>query len=153
MLQFADIHVDFQYKPGSQADCLEPLCCRKGPPRTSALSSPSILQSRRFLCSFSARSSCGWFLVSGVFVTTVPSDLCRGTPVHCDLPFWTAQAIMGYAGKTEEVLHLAPLDAIHPTLFFSIRSISYTTRVTPHPTMCGISLVRISSTHFTRSTV
>ncbi|CAF1435418.1 unnamed protein product [Adineta ricciae] len=32
ILHLADIHVDFQYKPGSNADCLEPMCCRKGTP-------------------------------------------------------------------------------------------------------------------------
>jgi sphingomyelin phosphodiesterase len=29
ILQLSDIHIDFEYQPGSVADCLDPLCCRK----------------------------------------------------------------------------------------------------------------------------
>ncbi|CAF3896250.1 unnamed protein product, partial [Adineta steineri] len=32
VLHLSDIHVDFAYKPGSQADCSQPLCCRQGQP-------------------------------------------------------------------------------------------------------------------------
>ncbi|CAF4257182.1 unnamed protein product, partial [Rotaria sp. Silwood2] len=32
ILHLSDIHVDFSYKPGSQADCTQPLCCRAGQP-------------------------------------------------------------------------------------------------------------------------
>lgn len=32
VLHLSDIHVDFAYKPGSQADCSQPLCCRGGQP-------------------------------------------------------------------------------------------------------------------------
>ncbi|CAF1472859.1 unnamed protein product [Adineta steineri] len=31
VLHLSDIHVDFAYKPGTQADCHKPLCCRDGP--------------------------------------------------------------------------------------------------------------------------
>ncbi|CAF1680569.1 unnamed protein product [Rotaria magnacalcarata] len=68
VLQLADIHVDFEYKPGSEADCLEPLCCRKGPP-------------------LPGHPGAGFW----------------GTSLHCDLPYWTAQAILEYASKTEEI--------------------------------------------------
>ena len=33
VLHLSDAHVDFKYKPGSQADCSKPLCCRDGQPR------------------------------------------------------------------------------------------------------------------------
>ncbi|CAF2803422.1 unnamed protein product [Rotaria sp. Silwood2] len=69
VLQLADIHVDFEYKPGSEADCLEPLCCRKGPP-------------------LPGHPSAGFW----------------GTSLHCDIPYWTAQAILEYAATTEEVI-------------------------------------------------
>ncbi|CAF1261330.1 unnamed protein product [Adineta ricciae] len=68
MLQLADIHVDFEYKPGSEANCLEPLCCRKGLP-------------------LPGRPAAGFW----------------GTSLHCDIPIWTAQAIIEYAARTEEV--------------------------------------------------
>ncbi|CAF3614912.1 unnamed protein product [Rotaria sordida] len=32
VLHLSDIHIDFAYKPGSQADCPQPLCCREGQP-------------------------------------------------------------------------------------------------------------------------
>ncbi|CAF4414923.1 unnamed protein product, partial [Adineta steineri] len=32
VLHLSDIHVDFAYKPGSIADCPDPLCCRTGQP-------------------------------------------------------------------------------------------------------------------------
>ncbi|CAF4063326.1 unnamed protein product, partial [Rotaria sp. Silwood1] len=32
VLHLSDIHIDFAYKPGSQADCSQPLCCRAGQP-------------------------------------------------------------------------------------------------------------------------
>ncbi|CAF1215109.1 unnamed protein product [Adineta steineri] len=32
VLHLSDIHVDFAYKPGSIADCPDPLCCRAGQP-------------------------------------------------------------------------------------------------------------------------
>ncbi|CAF0981469.1 unnamed protein product [Rotaria sordida] len=32
VLHLSDIHIDFAYKPGSLADCPEPLCCRAGQP-------------------------------------------------------------------------------------------------------------------------
>ena len=28
ILHLSDLHIDFQYQPGSHADCLDPLCCR-----------------------------------------------------------------------------------------------------------------------------
>jgi sphingomyelin phosphodiesterase len=28
ILHLSDLHIDFQYQPGSPADCLDPLCCR-----------------------------------------------------------------------------------------------------------------------------
>ena len=30
--ELSDIHVDFDYTPGSQSDCSQPLCCRGGQP-------------------------------------------------------------------------------------------------------------------------
>jgi sphingomyelin phosphodiesterase len=30
VLQFSDIHIDFRYKPGSNANCNKPLCCQGG---------------------------------------------------------------------------------------------------------------------------
>ena len=32
VLHLSDIHIDFAYKEGSQADCPQPLCCRGGEP-------------------------------------------------------------------------------------------------------------------------
>lgn len=32
VLHIADIHIDFEYTPGSEADCGEPVCCRKSSP-------------------------------------------------------------------------------------------------------------------------
>ena len=32
VLHLSDIHIDFQYQPGSIADCQQPLCCRTGSP-------------------------------------------------------------------------------------------------------------------------
>ena len=28
ILHLSDIHIDFEYQPGSIADCLDPICCR-----------------------------------------------------------------------------------------------------------------------------
>ncbi|CAF4630433.1 unnamed protein product, partial [Rotaria socialis] len=30
VLHLADLHIDIEYKPGSNADCGRPLCCRDG---------------------------------------------------------------------------------------------------------------------------
>ncbi|CAF4684401.1 unnamed protein product [Rotaria socialis] len=35
VLHLSDIHVDFGYKPGSQAECFQPVCCRFGQPLPS----------------------------------------------------------------------------------------------------------------------
>ncbi|CAF1250227.1 unnamed protein product [Rotaria sordida] len=32
VLHLSDIHVDFGYKPGSLAECYQPVCCRFGQP-------------------------------------------------------------------------------------------------------------------------
>ncbi|CAF5197116.1 unnamed protein product, partial [Rotaria magnacalcarata] len=32
VLHLSDIHIDFSYKPGSQTECTQPLCCREGEP-------------------------------------------------------------------------------------------------------------------------
>ncbi|CAF0924132.1 unnamed protein product [Rotaria sp. Silwood1] len=68
ILHLSDLHVDFSYKPGSQADCSQPLCCRAGQP--------------------------------------VPGHIGAGfwgDYRNCDIPFWTAQALLKYAAEIEKV--------------------------------------------------
>ncbi|CAF4014897.1 unnamed protein product [Rotaria sordida] len=37
ILHLADLHIDLEYKPGSNANCGRPLCCRDGIPKSSEL--------------------------------------------------------------------------------------------------------------------
>ncbi|CAM2712972.1 unnamed protein product [Rotaria socialis] len=67
ILHLSDIHVDFSYKPGSQADCSQPLCCRGGQP-------------------VPGHTGAGFW----------------GDYRNCDIPFWTAQALVKYASQAEE---------------------------------------------------
>ena len=68
ILHLSDIHVDFAYKVGSQADCPQPLCCRGGEPAPG-------------------HSGAGQW----------------GDYRNCDIPFWTAEAILKYAAQTENI--------------------------------------------------
>ncbi|CAF3726860.1 unnamed protein product [Rotaria sp. Silwood1] len=60
-LHLSDIHVDFGYQPGSQAECFQPVCCRFGQPLPS-------------------QTGAGFW----------------GDYRGCDLPYWTAEAIVQY---------------------------------------------------------
>ncbi|CAF1463162.1 unnamed protein product [Adineta ricciae] len=68
ILHLSDTHVDFAYKPGSQADCSQPLCCRQGQPAPG-------------------HAGAGFW----------------GDYRNCDIPYWTAEAILKYAAELEEV--------------------------------------------------
>ncbi|CAF0993021.1 unnamed protein product [Rotaria sordida] len=68
ILHLSDLHVDFSYKPGSQADCSQPLCCREGQPVPS-------------------HKAAGFW----------------GDYRNCDVPFWTAEALLKYAAEIEKV--------------------------------------------------
>jgi sphingomyelin phosphodiesterase len=39
ILQLSDIHVDFEYQPGSLAECGQPLCCRNNSNYNNSLGS------------------------------------------------------------------------------------------------------------------
>ncbi|CAF1315960.1 unnamed protein product [Adineta ricciae] len=67
ILHLSDIHVDFLYKPGSQADCAQPLCCRQGQPAPGHIGA-------------------GFW----------------GDYRNCDIPYWTAEAILKYAAAVEK---------------------------------------------------
>ena len=43
VLHISDIHMDFDYTPGTEAQCGEPVCCRKSSPRGSQFLSQCIL--------------------------------------------------------------------------------------------------------------
>ncbi|CAF1108747.1 unnamed protein product [Adineta steineri] len=68
ILHLSDVHVDFAYKPGSQADCPQPLCCRQGLPKPG-------------------HTGAGFW----------------GDYRNCDIPYWTAEAILKYAAELENV--------------------------------------------------
>ncbi|CAF3066537.1 unnamed protein product [Rotaria socialis] len=68
ILHLSDVHIDFSYKPGSQADCSQPLCCRGGQPAPG-------------------HTGAGFW----------------GDYRNCDIPYWTAEAILKYAADLEEV--------------------------------------------------
>ncbi|CAF2554038.1 unnamed protein product [Rotaria sp. Silwood2] len=68
VLHLTDIHIDFAYKPGSQADCSQPLCCRAGRPVPS-------------------HTGAGFW----------------GDYRNCDIPYWTAEVILKYAAKLENI--------------------------------------------------
>lgn len=63
-----------------------------------------------------------WLLVFGRFFARIEQDIVfeichlRGTSLHCDIPFWTAQAILEYAGKTEEVVDEYSIDCSYSIL-------------------------------------
>lgn len=64
--------------------------------------------------------------------------------MHCDIPIWTAQAIMEYAAQSEEVLDRKIFT--DSELFFDVvRLILSTTLVTRPLIMFGINLVQINS--------
>ncbi|CAF3487160.1 unnamed protein product [Rotaria socialis] len=67
ILHLSDIHVDFSYKPDSQADCTKPLCCREGQARPG-------------------QAGAGFW----------------GDYRNCDIPIWTAQAMLQYASAIED---------------------------------------------------
>ena len=60
MLHLSDIHIDFAYKPGSDADCFQPLCCREGAPREYTI---SVRDCRESTLISSSWSHWCWFLV------------------------------------------------------------------------------------------
>ncbi|CAF4331877.1 unnamed protein product, partial [Adineta steineri] len=68
ILHVSDVHVDFAYKPGSQANCSQPLCCRQGLPKPG-------------------HTGAGFW----------------GDYRNCDIPYWTAEAILKYAAELENV--------------------------------------------------
>ncbi|CAF0932808.1 unnamed protein product [Rotaria sordida] len=68
VLHLSDIHVDFDYTPGSQSDCSQPLCCRGGQPAPG-------------------HTGAGFW----------------GDLHNCDIPYWTAEAILQYASALEKI--------------------------------------------------
>ncbi|CAF1200687.1 unnamed protein product [Rotaria sordida] len=67
VLHLSDIHVDYGYKPGSLAECYQPVCFRFGQP-------------------LHGQTGAGFW----------------GDYRGCDLPYWTAEAIVQYIATTEK---------------------------------------------------
>jgi hypothetical protein len=80
VLHLSDIHVDFAYKPGSQADCFQPLCCREGPPREYIMSSYNRSDCTFILSSWSYRC---WLLVRTLnLFTAIVWFTCLGVTIE-----------------------------------------------------------------------
>lgn len=73
VLQLSDIHFDYEYMPGSLADCDQPLCCR------NLSTSKSKSKTDESLAGF-------W-----------------GDYRNCDIPVWTVEDMFKYISKNEKV--------------------------------------------------
>lgn len=72
ILQLTDIHIDFEYEPGSLADCSQPLCCRKNSNKHNVINNGE-------------DSKAGFF----------------GDYRNCDIPLWTVESMFDYISKNE----------------------------------------------------
>lgn len=100
IVHLADLHIDWKYRPGSNADCGRPLCCRDDD------------DNRTMGAEF-------W----GDFRT-------------CDIPRWTAEAILDYLVQTEKTIDwiyftgdIAPHDVWQQTKTKDLEEISLTTEL------------------------
>ncbi|TKR82050.1 hypothetical protein L596_015827 [Steinernema carpocapsae] len=76
VLQISDLHVDFEYAVGTEADCGEPQCCRF--PKNN----------HEFSSRLSVKKPAGYW----------------GTIGSCDTPYWTLDNMMQHLAKTEKYL-------------------------------------------------
>uniref|UniRef100_A0A915CRE5 Sphingomyelin phosphodiesterase n=1 Tax=Ditylenchus dipsaci TaxID=166011 RepID=A0A915CRE5_9BILA len=74
VLQLSDLHFDYSYTPGSEADCKQPICCQRQVNVTS-LSSTSI------------NKPAGYW----------------GTLASCDVPIWTIENMLQHINRTEKL--------------------------------------------------
>jgi len=73
VLHLSDIHIDFEYQPGSIGDCADPLCCRN---QSTPSEHYSVLNS----------TGAGYW----------------GDYRSCDVPFWTVENMFQYIAKNED---------------------------------------------------
>jgi len=78
ILHLSDIHADFEYQPGSIANCDQPLCCRN--------SSTTIKGSKKNLKAFINDQPAGYW----------------GDYRNCDVPLWTVENMFEHISKTEQ---------------------------------------------------
>jgi sphingomyelin phosphodiesterase len=81
ILHLSDLHVDFEYQPGSIANCGQPLCCRN----SSTLKANKI--GTRMHSSQTNEPPAGYW----------------GDYRNCDIPIWTLENMFEYISKNEQV--------------------------------------------------
>ena len=75
-MQLTDLHIDFEYQPGSLADCGQPLCCRNSSTNLSSLNE-AIKDDKK----------AGYW----------------GDYRNCDSPLWTVENMFDFISKNEQV--------------------------------------------------
>jgi sphingomyelin phosphodiesterase len=76
ILHLTDIHIDFEYQPGSLADCGQPLCCRNS-------STPTFGSDKKTS-------------------STKLAGFWGHTEHTCDVPFWTVENMFDHISKNED---------------------------------------------------
>jgi sphingomyelin phosphodiesterase len=85
ILQLSDLHVDFEYQPGSIAECGQPLCCRNA----STLGSTQ-KQKHPFLRGHAQKNRSQ---LAGYW----------GDYRNCDIPLWTLENMFEHISNNEKV--------------------------------------------------
>ena len=96
ILHISDIHIDFEYQPGSIANCGQPLCCRN--------SSTIKKKHAKVAKNFKSNKAGYW-----------------GDYRNCDTPLWTIENMFDHISKNEEVILIFLLKNVNKNHFFEFK--------------------------------